>query len=109
MGEDAMLIAGYEMYELLQKPRNAPAPRAALAPAGKWSSVFMGFWRLGDKLGTEMVASQKYLSIQITRKTTSLLFGLHFATSTLNGIIAAMISENGTAGPSNAYTVSSDG
>jgi hypothetical protein len=54
MGEGAILIAGYKMYAFLQSLGNAPAPRAALAPVGKGSSVFMSLEEKGGKKGSHV-------------------------------------------------------
>jgi len=81
-----MLIAGYEIYELLQAQERACA-KSCFGASWKWSSVFMSLWSrlefplsqvslwlLGTKQGTEMVASQRCLFPFITEETISLLF-----------------------------------
>src|SRR5271170_7199570 len=95
--------------------------KSCLGASWKWSSVFMGLgvrlefrlarsflWLLGTNRALKMVASQRCLSVHY-RETISLLLACTSLRALFMGIIAVMISEHGTAGPPNAYTVSSDG
>jgi hypothetical protein len=79
MGEEAMLIACYEMYELLQAQERACA-KSCLGASWKGPSVLMSLrsgWNFeqpglplvaGGQTGTEVVSSQKCLSFHITER-----------------------------------------